>query len=155
EARAAAKLEHDHIVPIYHVGEDRGVPFIAMPFLKGSSLEDRLRKKAEADGAPAGGAPLPLAHALRIGPGVAEGLAAAHDSGLIHRDIKPANIWLDTAAGDRVKILAFGLARLSQAAGEQHLTQSGTILGTPAYMAPEQGRGEQVDGRADLFSLGV
>src|SRR5262249_11760780 len=74
---------------------------------------------------------------------------------LIHRDIKPANIWLDTAAGDRVKILDFGLARLSQAAGEQHLTQSGTILGTPAYMAPEQGRGEQVDGRADLFSLGV
>ncbi len=84
---------------------------------------------------------------------MARGLAAAHEHGLIHRDIKPANIWLDAAAGGRAKILDFGLA--SGTAGEQTLTQSGVILGTPAYMAPEQARSEKVDARADLFSLGV
>jgi formylglycine-generating enzyme required for sulfatase activity/serine/threonine protein kinase len=150
EARAAAQIEHDHIIPIYQVDEDRGVPYIAMPFLKGMSLEDWLRKKQKDVGS---GVKLP--EILKLGRQIARGLAAAHGRGLIHRDIKPANIWLDASAGGRVKILDFGLARLSEAGGERNLTQSGAIMGTPAYMAPEQARGEKLDGRADLFSLGV
>jgi serine/threonine protein kinase len=169
EARTAAAIEHDHIVAIYQVGEDRGVPFIAMPLLKGCSLEDWLRSQHDR--------PLPVPLILKLGKQVAEGLAAAHAHGLIHRDIKPANIFLQSTArgstaGDlsatlsltvddvprtaefRVKVLDFGLARSS--AGDQHLTQSGVIMGTPAYMAPEQARsGSKVDARADLFSLGV
>ena len=95
----AAALEHDHIVPIYQVGEDRGVPFLAMPLLREARLDDRLAR-----------ALLPLAEILRIGREIAAGLAAAHERGLIHRDIKPANIWLEAETG-RVKILDFGLAR--------------------------------------------
>ena len=94
-------LKHDHIVTIYQVGEDRGVPFLAMEFLEGESLDDRLKQRAGR---------LPLAEVLRIGREIAEGLAAAHERGLIHRDIKPANLWLEGNAG-RVKILDFGLAR--------------------------------------------
>jgi serine/threonine protein kinase len=141
EAQATAALDHDHIVHIYQVGEDRGVPFLAMQLLKGQTLEDRLRRENK----------MPLAEVLRIGREVADGLAEAHQSGLIHRDIKPSNIWL---AGDRqrVKILDFGLARA--VADDAHLTQSGTVTGTPAYMAPEQAQGQQVDARSDLFSLG-
>ncbi len=150
EARAAAQIEHDHIIPIYQVDEDRGVPYIAMPFLKGMSLEDWLRKKHKE-----GPHAVKLAEILKLGRQIARGLAAAHERGLIHRDIKPANIWLDASAGGRVKILDFGLARLSETTDQQHLTQSGAILGTPSYMAPEQARGEKLDHRADLFSLGV
>jgi serine/threonine protein kinase/formylglycine-generating enzyme required for sulfatase activity len=151
EAKAAAAIEHDHIIPIYQVDEDRGVPYIAMPFLKGASLEDWLKKRQT------GPHPMPLAvpQILKLGREIARGLAAAHEHGMIHRDIKPANIWLDSSVGGRVKILDFGLARLTQQAGEQHLTQSGAIMGTPSYMAPEQARAEEIDGRADLFSLGV
>jgi serine/threonine protein kinase len=143
EARAAAALEHDHIVAIHHVDEDRGVPYIVMPFLKGQPLDERLKRDE----------PMPLDDILRIGREVARGLDAAHKEGLIHRDIKPANIWLE-APEDRVKILDFGLARAT-ASQEAGLTQQGAIVGTPAYMAPEQGRGESVDQRCDLFSLGV
>ena len=142
EARTAAKIEHDNIVHIYQVGEDRGVPFLAMPLLKGSSLEDILRRKGA----------LQLKQTLRIGMQIAEGLAAAHASNLIHRDVKPANLWIEPTAGGRVKILDFGLARPTE--GDTGLTQSGAILGTPAYMPPEQARGEKVDHRADLYSLG-
>jgi len=149
EARASAKIEHDNIVAIYQVSEDRGVPFMAMPLLKGSSLEDFLRQRARKQP----GAPLDLKEILKIGRETARGLAAAHERGLIHRDIKPANLWLDASAGGRVKILDFGLAR--PAAEEGHLTQAGTIVGTPSYMAPEQAQGYKVDSRADLFSLGV
>jgi hypothetical protein len=141
EARTTAAVEDDHIVPIHQVGEDRGLPFLTMPLLNGESLRARLERDRQ----------LPMAEVLRIGREVAEGLAAAHANGLIHRDVKPANIWLEGERG-RVKILDFGLARKIQ--GDPHLTQSGAILGTPAYMAPEQARGEKVDGRADLFSLG-
>ncbi|MBM4073393.1 MAG: serine/threonine protein kinase [Planctomycetes bacterium] len=148
EAQAAAAIEHEHIVTIHHVGEDRGVPFLAMPWLKGMSLEERLKQPA----------PLKPAQVARVGRQVALGLAAAHDQGLIHRDIKPANIWLEASTGresgeSHVKILDFGLARAL--ADDMHLTQPGAILGTPAYMAPEQARGEAVDHRCDLFSLGV
>jgi WD40 repeat protein/serine/threonine protein kinase len=141
EAQAAAAVVHDHIVSIYQVGEDRGAPFLAMPLLQGESLEDRLRRVDK----------LSATQALRIGRETAEGLAAAHVRGLIHRDIKPANIFLE-AGSDRVKIVDFGLAR---AAGDDaRLTHTGAIMGTPAYMSPEQARGQAVDGRSDLFSLG-
>jgi len=168
EAQAAAAIEHDHIVTIHQVGEaqtDHGsVPFLAMQWLKGQSLEDRLKQ---------GGILKPV-QVVHLGRQIALGLAAAHEQGLIHRDIKPGNIWLEAISGQRsapssdsdrltveisslkafrVKILDFGLAR-SQA-DDIHLTQSGAIVGTPAYMAPEQGRGDPVDHRCDLFSLGV
>jgi hypothetical protein len=151
EAQAMAAVEHDHIVRIYQVDEDRGVPFLAMEFLQGETLAARLLRPEK----------LPPAEVLRIGREVAEALAAAHERGLIHRDIKPANIWLEarTSAGraghvlGRVKILDFGLARA--ATGDSDLTRPGDVVGTPAFMAPEQARGEAVDARCDLFSLGV
>ena len=148
EAQAAAAIKHNHIVTIHQVGEDRGVPFLAMEFLKGEPLDERLKRETM----------LPLAETLRIGREMAEGLAAAHERGLIHRDIKPANTWLEASTGRKsgefhVKILDFGLARSTT--DQAHLTQSGAIIGTPAYMAPEQGRGEKVDARCDLWSLGV
>ncbi len=140
EARAAAAIEHDHIVAIFQVDEDRGVPFITMPLLRGEALEDRLKRQRK----------LPLPEALRIAKETAEGLAAAHERNMIHRDIKPANIWLEGEKG-RVKILDFGLAR--RKSDNANLTQQGAILGTPSYMAPEQANGRKVDLRADLFSL--
>jgi serine/threonine protein kinase len=149
EAKAAATIEHDHIVAIYQVDEDHGVPYIAMPLLKGMSLEDWLRRKEQGRDHE----PIRLGQILKLGREIARGLTAAHSHGLIHRDIKPANIWLDAGAGGRVKILDFGLARPTS--GDQALTQSGMILGTPAYMAPEQAQSGKLDGRADLFSLGV
>jgi hypothetical protein len=150
EARAAAALRCDHVVTVYQVDEARGVPFLAMELLEGETLEARLRREGR----------LPLAEVLRIGREAAEGLAAAHGRGLVHRDVKPANIWLETRAGEpggssprcRVKLLDFGLARA--ASGSDHGTQPGVIVGTPSYMAPEQARGEAVDARSDLFSLG-
>jgi serine/threonine protein kinase len=142
EARAAAALEHDHVVPIYQVGEDNGIPYLAMPVLRGQSLRERLRRVPRLSGA----------EVLRIGREIAEGLAAAHELGLIHRDIKPANIWIEEGSG-RVKILDFGLARVANETAR--LTQDGTILGTPAYMAPEQASGSKdVGRRSDMFSLG-
>ena len=141
EARAAAAVESDHIVRIYQVGEDRGVPFIAMEFLRGKPLDAWMR-----DHAPS------VAQLLKIGHETALGLAAAHARGLIHRDIKPANLWLEAPQG-RVKILDFGLARSVQE--DVQLTGSGVVVGTPAYMAPEQARGVPVDHRCDLFSLGA
>jgi serine/threonine protein kinase len=141
EGRAAAKVAHDHIVTIYQVGEDRNMPFLAMQFLDGETLEARLEREG----------PLPVPEILRIGLELAEGLAAAHGQGLLHRDIKPANIWLEADRG-RVKILDFGLAWAAD--GDGPLTHHGTVIGTPPYMAPEQARGEPADVRSDLFSLG-
>jgi TolB-like protein len=141
EARAAAALAHDHIVPIYQVGEAQGVPYLAMPLLRGESLDSRLKQQG----------PLPPGEVRRIGQEVAEGLAAAHTAGLVHRDVKPANIWLE-AGSDRVKILDFGLVRADN--DEVHLSRPGAVIGTPLYMAPEQARGEPADARSDLFSLG-
>ncbi len=140
EARSAAAVEHDHIVAIYQVGEDRSVPFLAMPFLKGEPLDARLKRDRR----------LPPAEVLRIARETAAGLEAARQRGMIHRDIKPANLWLEEGTG-RVKVLDFGLARAR--GDEAHLTQQGAIIGTPAYMAPEQAGGK-TDHRADLFSLG-
>lgn len=175
EAQAAAALDHDHVVTIHQVGEDRGVPFLAMQLLQGESLEERLKRVGR----------FSVAEVLRIGREVAEGLAAAHARGLIHRDIKPANIWLEcrshkgpvgervpaalAATGGRVKIVDFGLARaavddaplVSEDDGRARpecpaplMTETGAVMGTPAYMAPEQALGEALDHRCDLFSLG-
>ena len=140
EARAAAKVHCDHVVTIFQVGEDQGVPFLAMELLHGESLDEQLKRSHRPS----------LQETLRIGREIALGLAAAHEQGLIHRDIKPGNVWVEPSG--RAKILDFGLARPIER--DAHLTSSGSIVGTPAYMAPEQARGEKVDGRADLFSLG-
>ncbi len=141
EARAMAAIKSDHVVTVYDVGSVSNLPYLAMEFLDGDSLEDYHKS--------VGG--LPLAQVLRIGREIAQGLAAAHARGLIHRDIKPGNLWLETPT-DRVKILDFGLARANTEASQ--LSHVGVILGTPAFMAPEQARGMTVDHRADLFSLG-
>jgi serine/threonine protein kinase len=147
EAKMAAKIDHDYIVHIYQVDEDRGVPFLAMQLLSGCSLEDVLRRASALTAAR-----LTVPQLLRLGAQIAEGLAVAHAKGLIHRDIKPANIWIEVDHGGRIKLLDFGLARSVHA--DIGITQSGAILGTPAYMAPEQARGEPVDQRCDLYSLG-
>ena len=141
EAQAMASVKHDHVVTIYQVGEEGGVPFLAMEFLDGEPLNERLRREKR----------LPAAEVIRLGREIAEGLDAAHARGLIHRDIKPANLWLEGKKA-RVKILDFGLAWSDENA--EHLTGEGRTVGTAAFMAPEQARGT-VDGRSDLFSLGV
>ncbi|MFL5328511.1 MAG: protein kinase domain-containing protein [Gemmataceae bacterium] len=141
EARAVGQISNDHVVTVYEAAEYDGVPYIAMQFLQGTSLEERLRRDAE----------FTPAQVLRIAEEAAEGLAAAHAIGLVHRDIKPANLWLEEPSG-RVKVLDFGLAKPCDAV---QLTGSGTLIGTPAFMSPEQGRGKNVDARTDLFSLGV
>jgi hypothetical protein len=145
EARAAAALKHDHIVTIYQVGEDRGIAYLAMELLEGETLAQRLDREGR----------LPIPMLLRIARECAEALAAAHARGLIHRDIKPANIWLEEMGDGRApkaKLLDFGLARTP--GDPAPLTLSGAIVGTPAYMAPEQLLGQPVDAGADLFSLG-
>jgi len=153
EARAAAAVEHDNIVSILHIDEAvDGTPFIAMPLLQGEMLDARLGREPVAS----------LGLILKVAREVADGLAAAHARGVIHRDIKPSNIWLEgdltatelTQQIRRCKILDFGLARSVNKDGGQ-ITASGAILGTPAFMAPEQACGEKVDARADLFSLGA
>jgi serine/threonine protein kinase len=143
EAQLAAQIEHDNIVTIYQVAEDGGVPYLAMKLLVGETLEDRMSQ------VPGG---LDHSEVMRIGREVAEGLDAAHARGLVHRDIKPANIWLE-AGRDRVKILDFGLACGTGEDGR--FTQAGAVIGTPAYMSPEQANAEDIDARCDLFSLGA
>jgi serine/threonine protein kinase len=141
EARAMASITHEHIVPVYHVEEAGATPFLAMPLLEGHSLNIWLKRHPR----PA------LATILRWGREIASGLAAAHERGLIHRDVKPSNLWVEKS-GEHLKILDFGLAYFHR--DDVHLTASGVIVGTPAYMAPEQARGVTPDPRADLFSLG-
>ncbi|MGL5098171.1 MAG: serine/threonine-protein kinase, partial [Planctomycetia bacterium] len=140
EARAAAAVKHENVVAIYAV-EEKPVPHLVMEYVAGQTLQQRLDQEG----------PLDLAEVLRIGRQVAESLAAAHDRGLVHRDVKPANILLENGLEQKVKITDFGLAR---AADDASLTQSGVVAGTPLYMAPEQARGDAVDPRTDLFSLG-
>ena len=140
EAQAAGKLSHGSIVTIYDVGEEETsrTPFIVMEFIEGVTLEDFAR-----------GERLPLEKSLELVEQVAEALDYAHERGIVHRDIKPANIII-TPDG-RAKITDFGIAKLAQT----QFTQPGQVLGTPAYMSPEQLTGGSVDGRSDLFSLGV
>ena len=140
EARAAAAVVHEHVVPIHNVETDGQSPFLVMRFVAGESLQKRIDR----DG------PLDTRQTLRIAMQVAAGLAAAHAQGLVHRDIKPSNILVEYGV-DRSLITDFGLAR---AADDASLTHSGYHAGTPQYMSPEQARGEATDARSDLFSLG-
>jgi len=148
EARAASQLNHPGICTIYDIEDMNGLPFIVMEKLEGVSLKDRLR-----------GEPMDVDEILDIGIQVADALAACHEKGIIHRDIKPANIFI-TKSG-QVKILDFGLAKLSPAfindsmGVEDPLSVAGDIFGTAVYMSPEQARGEELDARTDLFSLGT
>jgi serine/threonine protein kinase len=140
EARALAAVRHDHVVEIYDYGEKDGVRFVTMPLLAGETLKTRLEQGA-----------LPAAEVVRIGAELADGLSAVHDKGLIHRDLKPANVWLERPNG-RVKLLDFGLAR--DPGVEDRVTRPGALVGTLAYMSPEQANGLDLDARSDLFSLG-
>jgi len=140
EARASGGVRHENVVQI-HAVEEQPIPYLVMEYIPGQTLQQRLD----------GNGPLDPAEVLRIGEQVARGLAAAHAQGLIHRDIKPGNILLESGLEQKVKITDFGLAR---AADDASLTQSGMIAGTPLYMAPEQAKGDTLDPRTDLFSLG-
>ncbi len=140
EAKAAAAVLHPNVIPIYGVSSDSSIPYLVMAYIRGGSLQKRLSNEGA----------LPLVEILRIGSQIAAGLAAAHEQGLVHRDIKPENILLEEGI-ERVTITDFGLAR---AVDDNTITQNGSIAGTPMYMSPEQARGEQVDQKSDLFSLG-
>lgn len=142
EARAAAAVAHDNIVAVHQVNEDdsSGLPYLVMQLVSGESLEQRLRRVGR----------LTVPDAVRIGMQAAAGLAGAHASGLIHRDVKPGNILIE-ASTEKVKLTDFGLARATE---DLKLTRTGFVAGTPLYMAPEQARGDDIDHRVDLFSLG-
>ena len=160
EARAASWLNHPNICTIYDIGEHNGAPYIVMEMLEGGSLRGRMQQ-----------GPMPNDQMLDVGVQIADALDAAHAKGIIHRDIKPGNIYV-TERG-QAKILDFGLAKLAaerrrmasqpvSATGEplsdvsdDSLTNAGIIPGTTFYMSPEQARSEELDGRSDIFSLGV
>ncbi len=142
EAKAAAKVAHPNVVPVYYSGEDAGHHFFAMQFVEGESLSQRMQRHGR----------LPVDETLQIVAQCLAGLQAAHDHGLIHRDVKPGNVLLDRKTG-RALLVDFGLAR-RMGAGER-VTATGTVMGTVDCIAPEQARGQEVDGRADIYSLGV
>ena len=141
EARAVASLGHPNITQLYDYGEEDGRPFIVLELLSGGTLEDRLR----------GGRPLPDEDTRRIAAELAAGLAHAHARGVVHRDLKPANVLFDQEG--RAKLADFGLARL--AAGGGTLTEAGTVLGTAAYISPEQAAGATAIAASDVYSFGV
>lgn len=142
ESRAAAAVEHPHIIPVYEAGETAGMLFIAMRYVRGGDARSLLRRVG----------PLPADRAWGITSQVAAALDAAHQRGLVHRDVKPGNMLLDTSSGlaDHVYLTDFGISKQAQSAG---LTVTGQILGTLDYAAPEQIEGREVDGRTDLYSL--
>ena len=148
EAKSAASLDHPYICKIYAVGEDQGKSFIAMEYVQGATLKDRLAK-----------GPLKLKEALVTAVEMAEDLEEAHNKKIVHRDIKPSNIML--AQTGHVKIMDFGLAKYLAASGDEEqvnttdLTEEGSALGTVPYMSPEQIRGQPVDTRSDIFSFGL
>ena len=148
EAQTASALNHPNICTIHDIGEQDGRSFIVMEYLEGTTLKDRLAA-----------GPLSVTNALEVGTQVADALEAAHAAGIIHRDVKPANIFVGSR--DHVKVLDFGLAKVRAAASRQSdgatitSTRRGVVMGTAAYMAPEQADGEMVDHRADIWSFGV
>jgi serine/threonine protein kinase len=150
EARAAALIEHPHIAVIHEVGQADGVTFIAMELIRGEKLSDVLVR-----------GPLPPKRALDLAVEIAEGLGRAHEKGLIHRDLKPANVMI-TEDG-HAKVIDFGLAKLIESITPDASTigspgphsTPGLVIGTAAYMSPEQARGDRVDHRTDIFSLGI
>ncbi len=141
EATAVGRLSHHGIVTVYDVGQDHGTIYIAMEFLEGQSLDTLIKNRAYG-----------LPDIIRVGIQAAEALHYAHERGIVHRDIKPPNIICDQYM--TIKITDFGIAHIDDPDGQQ-MTRAGEILGTPVYMAPEQVLGQQVDGRADIYSLGV
>jgi serine/threonine protein kinase len=151
EARAAARLDHVNIRAIYEIAEENGREFIVMEYVDGVTLDQLLRMK-----------PLALDRVIDIAAQIADGMAAAQGQRIVHLDIKPGNIMIDRSG--RVKILDFGLARVCPAAGksqapedrgDRELAEKGIVLGTAAYISPEQARGLDLDGRSDIFSYGV
>jgi serine/threonine-protein kinase len=140
EAQVSAQLKHPNIVTIYDVGEVEGTSYLAMEFIDGIGL----------DRAIAGAGRIGTERAAGLGAQVADALDFAHRHNVVHRDIKPANIMIE--GGDRVKVTDFGIAKVTDSA--EHLTQTGSLLGTPSYMSPEQARGAELDGRSDLFAVG-
>ncbi len=142
EARSMAAVHHDNVATIFEVGIHRGMPFMAMEMLRGSSLDETMKGKKR----------FTWQQVLRLAKEVSRGLAAAHHCGIVHRDIKPANIWIEEQDG-RAKILDFGLAIAG--ANVDRFAARGSVIGSPGYLAPEQARNEPVDDRTDLYSLGV
>lgn len=141
ESKSAAAVEHDFIVPIYSADEVDGFPFLVMSLIEGQSLQQRIDEPT----------PIAIEKVIHIGLQIAGGLAAFHKRDLVHRDLKPSNILLQTP-DERVRITDFGLAKCTD---DDRLTKSGTILGTPNYMSPEQAMGQQVDYRSDIYGLGA
>ena len=151
EARAAARLSHPNIVCVHLVGEtEHGVPYLVMEHLAGETLDDLLEREDK----------LTPRRAVAIGRQIACALTEAHAAGVVHRDLKPANILLThrRASGELVKIVDFGIAKIAHAAllnASVRLTRDGLVFGTPHYIAPEQAQGAEIDGRADIYSLGI
>jgi len=145
EARAAAKFDHPHVVPVHQAGEENGILYLAMPLLEGETLDALLDRQGA----------LSLEEVVRIGRELVTGLAAAHGAGLLHRDLKPGNIWLQRHPdhSGTVRILDFGLAQFREQ-NEPQLTRPGGMVGTPGYMSPEQINSEEMDARSDLFAVG-
>src|SRR5207245_1043993 len=143
EATLGASLDHPHIVRVYDFDTRHGITFLIMTFVRGVTLEERLRSDAR----------LTTDAVLRIVSEIADALGYAHRRGIVHRDVKPSNILLDEDSG-RALLADFGIARV-EGAGDSPLTQPGALIGTPGYMAPEQATGGHVDGRADLYALGA
>ena len=140
EAKLLAQLQHPHILPVFDYGQAEGYTYIVMPFVQSGTLTDLLK-----------GQPLPLPRIRQVISQVGDALNYAHTRGLIHRDVKPSNILIDESGN--CLLTDFGLARTVEAS--VNLTTAGTIMGTPAYMSPEQGSGQKVDARSDIYSLGV
>ena len=140
EGRAIASVKDPNVIPVHTVGEYRGTPYIVMQYVPDGSLQQRIEKLG----------PLETSEVVCVGMQVARGLAAAHKRGIVHRDVKPANVLLESGV-DCAMVTDFGLARVVD---EATMTRSGAISGTPQYMSPEQAKGESVDPRSDLFSLG-